>query len=57
LVNIFNYRTFNFPIENAKSSPFGQITSTISSTTSIYGSGFGRGCVAKARQIRGKITF
>jgi hypothetical protein len=55
--NIFNHPNFNFPIENANSSQFGQITSTISSPTSIYGSGLGADASPRLIQIQGKITF
>jgi hypothetical protein len=55
--NIFNHPNFNFPIENANSSQFGQITSTISTPTSIYGSGLGADASPRLIQIQGKITF
>jgi hypothetical protein len=55
--NVFNHPDFNFPISNANSSQFGQITSTISSPTSIYGSGLGADASPRLVQIQGKITF
>ena len=55
--NTFNHSNFNFPIENANHSQFGQITSTISSPTSIYGSGLGADASPTLVQLQGKITF
>jgi len=55
--NLFNHPDFNYPIENANASQFGQITTTISSPTSIYGSGLGADASPRLVQIQGKITF
>jgi hypothetical protein len=55
--NIFNHPNFGFPIGNANASQFGQITQTVSSPTSIYGSGLGADASPRLVQIQGKITF
>ena len=55
--NLFNHPDFNYPIGNANASQFGQITSTVSSPTSIYGSGLGADASPRLIQIQGKITF
>jgi hypothetical protein len=55
--NIFNHPDFNYPIGNANASQFGQITGTVSSPTSIYGSGLGADASPRLVQIQGKITF
>ena len=55
--NLFNHPDFNYPIGNANASQFGQILSTISSPTSIYGSGLGADASPRLVQIQGKITF
>jgi hypothetical protein len=55
--NIFNHPNFYFPIMNADSSQFGQIISTVSSPTSIYGSGLGADASPRVIQLQAKFTF
>jgi len=55
--NIFNHPDFNYPIGNANASQFGQILTTVSTPTSIYGSGLGADASPRLVQIQGKITF
>jgi outer membrane receptor protein involved in Fe transport len=55
--NIFNHPNFFFPVGNADSPQFGQILSTVSSPTSIYGSGLGADASPRLIQFQGKLTF
>jgi hypothetical protein len=55
--NIFNHPNFFFPIGNADNPQFGQIVSTVSSPTSIYGSGLGADASPRLIQFQGKLTF
>ena len=55
--NIFNHPNFGFPIMNLNNSQFGQIISTVSSPTSIYGSGLGADASPRVIQLQAKFTF
>jgi len=55
--NIFNHPNFFFPIGNSDNPQFGQIVSTVSSPTSIYGSGLGADASPRLIQFQGKLTF
>jgi hypothetical protein len=55
--NIFNHPNFFFPIGNSDSAQFGSIVATVSSPTSIYGSGLGADASPRLIQFQGKITF
>lgn len=55
--NIFNHPNFFFPIGNSDSPQFGQIVATVSSPTSIYGSGLGADASPRLIQFQGKFTF
>lgn len=55
--NIFNHPNFFFPIGNSNNAQFGQIVSTVSSPTSIYGSGLGADASPRLIQFQGKLTF
>jgi outer membrane receptor protein involved in Fe transport len=55
--NLFNHPNFYFPIMNNTSSAFGTITQTVSTPTSIYGSGLGADASPRVIQLQAKITF
>jgi hypothetical protein len=55
--NLFNHPDFGFPIMNNSSPAFGQIISTVSTPTSIYGSGLGADASPRVIQLQAKITF
>jgi hypothetical protein len=55
--NLFNHPNFFFPVGNANSPQFGQILSTVSSPTSIYGSGLGADASPRLIQFQAKLTF
>jgi hypothetical protein len=55
--NLFNHPDFYFPVMNADSSQFGQIIQTVSTPTSIYGSGLGADASPRVIQFQGKLTF
>lgn len=55
--NVFNHPDFYFPVMNANSSQFGQIIQTISSPTSIYGSGLGADASPRVIQLQAKFVF
>ena len=55
--NLFNHPDFYFPVMNADSSQFGQILQTVSSPTSIYGSGLGADASPRVIQLQAKFTF
>jgi len=55
--NILNHPDFYFPIMNLDSPRFGQITQTISTPTSIFGSGLGANASPRLIQMQAKFTF
>jgi len=55
--NVFNHPDFYFPVMNRASGQFGQITQTVSSPTSIYGSGLGADASPRVIQLQAKFTF
>jgi len=55
--NIFNHPDFGFPIMNNSSSSFGHIINTVSTPTSIYGSGLGADASPRVIQLQAKLTF
>ena len=55
--NFFNHPDFYFPIMNADSPLFGQIIQTISTPTSIYGSGLGADASPRVIQLQAKFVF
>jgi hypothetical protein len=55
--NLFNHPNFYFPVMNADSSQFGQIIQTVSTPTSIYGSGLGADASPRVIQLQAKLTF
>jgi len=57
--NIFNHPDFYFPVMNLNngSGQFGQITQTVSTPTSIYGSGLGANASPRLIQLQAKFTF
>jgi hypothetical protein len=55
--NLFNHPDFDFPVMNADSPQFGQIIQTVSTPTSIYGSGLGADASPRVIQLEGKFVF
>lgn len=55
--NLFNHPNFAVPTGNAASGSIGLITSTVSSPTSIYGSGQGAIVSGRVLVLLGKFTF
>jgi Carboxypeptidase regulatory-like domain len=55
--NLFNHPDFNFPVMNTDNPQFGQILQTVSTPTSIYGSGLGADASPRIIQLQGKLTF
>jgi hypothetical protein len=55
--NLFNHPNFAFPNTNADSGQFGQITSTVSQPTTIYGAGLGADASPRVIELQGKLTF
>jgi hypothetical protein len=55
--NLFNHPDFGFPVMNADSSQAGQIIQTVSTPTSIYGSGLGADASPRVIQAQVKLTF
>jgi hypothetical protein len=55
--NLFNHPDFNFPVMNFNSPQFGQILQTVSTPTSIYGSGLGADASPRVIQMQAKLTF
>jgi hypothetical protein len=54
---LFNHPNFAFPNTNADSGQFGQITSTVSQPTTIYGAGLGADASPRVIELQGKLTF
>jgi hypothetical protein len=55
--NFFNHPNFNYPITNINSPQFGQILSTVSTPTTIYGSGLGADASPRVIQLQAKFQF
>jgi len=55
--NLFNHPDFYFPIMNADAPNFGQIIQTVSTPTSIYGSGLGADASPRVIQLQLKLNF
>jgi carboxypeptidase family protein len=55
--NLFNHPDFYFPVMNNSSSAFGTIIQTVSTPTSIYGSGLGADASVRAIQLQAKFQF
>ncbi|MGC1448776.1 MAG: carboxypeptidase-like regulatory domain-containing protein [Candidatus Sulfotelmatobacter sp.] len=55
--NIFNHPNFYFPVMNLDSTQFGQIIQTVSSPTSIFGSGLGANASPRLIQLQAKFVF
>ena len=55
--NLFNHPNFAFPNTNADSNQFGQITSTVSQPTTIYGSGLGADASPRVIELQAKFVF
>jgi len=55
--NLFNHPNFAFPNTNIDSNQFGQITSTVSQPTTIYGSGLGADASPRVIELQGKFVF
>jgi hypothetical protein len=55
--NLFNHPNFAVPTGNVSSGSVGLITSTVSSPTSIYGSGQGAIVSGRVLVLLGKLTF
>jgi hypothetical protein len=55
--NILNHPNFAFPVMVNGASGFGRIIQTVSSPTSIYGSGLGADASPRLVQLEGKLTF
>ena len=55
--NLFNHPDFYFPVMNFNSPQFGQILQTVSTPTSIYGSGLGADASPRIIQLQAKLTF
>jgi hypothetical protein len=55
--NLFNHPDFGFPVMNTDNPQFGQILQTVSTPTSIYGSGLGADASPRVIQLQGKLTF
>jgi len=55
--NLLNHPNFAFPNTNADSGQFGQITSTVSQPTTIYGAGLGADASPRVIELQGKLVF
>lgn len=55
--NLFNHPNFAFPNTNIDSLQFGQITSTVSQPTTIYGSGLGADASPRLIELQAKFVF
>jgi hypothetical protein len=55
--NLFNHPNFAFPNTNIDSPQFGQITSTVSQPTTIYGSGLGADASPRVIELQAKFVF
>jgi hypothetical protein len=55
--NLLNHPDFYFPVMNNSSPAFGTITQTVSTPTSIFGSGLGADASVRAIQLQAKFQF
>jgi len=55
--NLFNHPNFALPVSNIDNSQFGRILSTVSTPTSIFGSGLGADASPRLIQLEAKIVF
>ena len=55
--NVFNHPDFYFPVMNLDNPLFGSVIQTISSPTSIYGTGLGANASPRLIQLQAKIVF
>ncbi len=55
--NLFNHPNFAFPNTNVDSGQFGQITSTVSQPTTIYGAGLGADASPRVIELQAKFVF
>jgi hypothetical protein len=55
--NLFNHPNFAFPNTDIDSNQFGQITSTVSQPTTIYGSGLGADASPRVIELQAKFVF
>jgi hypothetical protein len=55
--NLLNHPNFAFPTTNIDSAQFGQITSTVSQPTTIYGSGLGADASPRVIELQAKFVF
>jgi hypothetical protein len=55
--NVFNHPDFGFPVMNLDNPQFGSIIQTVSSPTSIYGTGLGANSSPRLIQLQAKIVF
>ena len=55
--NLFNHANFAFPNTDIDSPQFGQITSTVSQPTTIYGSGLGADASPRVIELQAKFVF
>lgn len=55
--NVLNHPDFYFPIMNLDNPRFGQITQTVSTPTSIFGSGLGANASPRLVQLQAKFVF
>jgi hypothetical protein len=55
--NLFNHPDFYFPVMNNSSPAFGTLTQTVSTPTSIFGSGLGAVASVREIQLQAKFQF
>jgi outer membrane receptor protein involved in Fe transport len=55
--NVFNHPNFQQPIGDVSSTSFGQVTSTVSPATSIFGSGLGANASPRLIQLKAQLRF
>lgn len=55
--NVFNHPNFQQPIGDVSSTEFGQVTSTVSPATSVFGSGLGANASPRLIQLKAQFRF